>query len=177
MKGFRQTLFALLGTLPGMIVASPYGANFSYPLYSKEPEGLRGFQIMLNYHPKRYVWQKTQVYFDAGYSHFSSHEKPYYSTISIYSMAPVLRFNLRQQGPILPYLEVSIGLAYLNHTHIDSRNLGIHFAFQDRLGLGLALGAQFSVGMHLLHYSNAHLSSHNSGITVPVDLDIGYRFQ
>jgi lipid A 3-O-deacylase len=66
----------------------------------------------------------------------------------------------------------------LNHTRLDDRNLGIHFAFQDRFGIGAFLGASdnISLGVHAVHYSNAHLSIHNSGITIPLVLDIGYRF-
>ena len=105
--------------------------------------------------------------------------RPITLTVNIYSFAPVIRYTFRRHGPILPYLELSLGIAYLNHTRLDDRNLGIHFSFQDRMGLGILIGAteQLSAGIHAVHYSNAHLSEHNSGITVPLVLDIGYRFK
>jgi hypothetical protein len=66
----------------------------------------------------------------------------------------------------------------MNQTRIENRNLGIHFSFQDRMGLGALLGGseKFSLGVHAVHYSNSHLSAHNSGISIPLVLDIGYRF-
>ncbi|TAK78033.1 MAG: acyloxyacyl hydrolase [Gammaproteobacteria bacterium] len=156
-----------------------YGANFSYTLLTNEPNSLRGYQLMLNYDPDCFHWREFNVYFDGGFSHFWVTDTPYYTTLNIFSVAPVIRNTFRRRGPIHPYIEISIGLAYLNHTHLDDRNLGIHFAFQDRLGIGMLVGEkeQFSIGLHALHYSNAHLSSNNSGITAPVVLDVGYRFQ
>lgn len=176
-------LFALVVSLftllPFNVFAAPYyGANFSYVLVPKEPPHLLGYQLMLNYDPDRFKWRRFNLYFDGGFSHFWVTNTPYYTTVNIYSVAPVIRYTFKKRGPILPYLELSIGVAYLNHTHIDHRNLGIHFAFQDRMGIGALFGAseRWSMGIHALHYSNARLSSHNSGFTMPVVLDIGYRF-
>ncbi len=176
---FKCVLIAILSVLPTLGIAAPYyGANFSYALVTKEPPSLHGYQFMLTYDPDCFHWRQFTLYFDGGFSHFWVNNTPYYTTLNIYSIAPVIRNTFRKRGPITPYLELSIGLAYLNHTHLDDRNLGIHFAFQDRIGIGLLLGAkqQFSIGLHAVHYSNAHLSSNNSGITVPVMLDVGYRF-
>jgi hypothetical protein len=155
-----------------------YGANFSYAAITSEPPSLHGYQLMLNYDPQTLAWRKFNIYFDGGFSHFWVTKTPYYTTLNIYSLAPVIRYTFKKRGLILPYLELSIGISYLNHTRLDSRNLGMHFAFQDRMGIGVLLGAseQLSIGAHALHYSNAHLSGHNSGITVPIALDVGYRF-
>lgn len=161
-------------------MAAPYyGATLSYALIAKEPPNLRGFQFMLLYDPQRFKWRKFNVYFDGGFSYFSDSQTPYYSAINIYSIAPVIRYTFKKRGPVFPYLELSIGLAYLNHTRFEDRNLGIHFAFQDRMGIGALMGdsRQFSFGIHAVHYSNAHLSDHNSGLTVPLVLDVSYRFQ
>ena len=155
-----------------------FGADFSVPVIAKEPSTIHGFQMMMNYDPDRFKWRQFNLYFDGGFSYFSQNNKPYYSTLNIYSIAPVVRYTFKRRGPILPYLELSIGVAYLNHTHFEDRNLGIHFAFQDRAGIGALLGPseKFSLGIHAVHYSNAHLSNHNQGITIPLVLDIGYRF-
>lgn len=179
MIGNRHYLLAALLLLPGISAATPYyGANFSLPIVSKEPSPLHGFQLMLNYDPQIYKWRQFNVYVDGGFSHFDQNQTPYYSSINIYSLAPVVRYTFKRRGPMLPYLELSIGIAYLNHTHIENRNLGIHFSFQDRIGIGALLGGseKFSLGVHAVHYSNSHLSAHNSGISVPLALDIGYRF-
>lgn len=170
-------LIALL--LPQFAAAAPYyGFNASIPLIKKEPSDLHGYQLMFNYDPDRFHWRKFNVYFDAGISHFWVNNTPYYTTLNIYSIAPVIRYTFKKRGPISPYLELSIGLAYLNHTRFENRNLGMHMAFQDRMGVGAFVGntRQFSMGVHAVHYSNAHLAGHNSGVTVPLMLDLGYRF-
>ncbi len=164
---------------PALASAAPYyGATFSYAAIAKEPPYLHGYQFMVNYDPQRYQWRKFNVYFDAGFSHFWITNTSYYTTLNIFSAAPVVRYTFKRRGPILPFLELSIGVAYLNHTRLDDRNLGMHFAFQDRFGIGALFGPgdNFSIGLHAVHYSNAHLCGHNSGITVPLDIDIGYRF-
>lgn len=176
----RALLLVLVSYLPFIALATPYyGANFSYNLASKEPDGLRAYQLMLNYDPQRYKWRQFNVYFDGGFSYMKATEATNYKTLNIYSVAPVVRYSFKKHGPLSPYLELSIGLSYLNHTRLENRNLGIHFAFQDRAGIGAFLGSSehLALGVHAVHYSNARLSSHNSGITVPLVLDVGYRFQ
>ncbi len=184
----KQSSFHLLLSLLSVLVilfattavyAAPnYGATFSYAAIGKTPPTIHGYQFMLSYDPDRFKWKGFNLYFDGGFSHFWITNVPYYTTLNIYSIAPVARYSFEKRGLVLPFMEVSIGLSYLNHTHLDSRNLGIHFAFQDRIGIGALLGhsEQLSLSAHIVHYSNAHLSNHNSGITVPLMLDIGYRF-
>lgn len=158
-----------------------YGATLSAIFNGKEPSRFRGVQLMVNYDPQLFCSNQFNIYFDGGVSHFWTEKsiRSHYSNIEIISAAPVVRYTVYQGVYFHPYLELSVGLAYLNHTRFGNRNLGIHFAFQDRLGFGVAIGQceQISIGLHAEHYSNAHLSSRNSGITAPLVLDIGYRFQ
>lgn len=178
LKCLRYLILGFSILLPVLTYGAPYyGASVSSILIAKDPPSLHGYQLMLNYDPQRLKWRKFNVYFDGGFSHFWTNSVNY-STINIYSIAPVVRYSFKKHGPILPYLELSIGLSYLNHTRIEDRNLGIHFAFQDRLGVGALLGTseRFSMGVNAVHYSNAHLANHNSGITAPLVLNLGYRF-
>lgn len=180
MTGCRKYLLIFIYLIPGITFSAPhyYGASLSLPFITKEPSPMHGFQVMLNYDPEIYQWRKFNVYFDAGYSHFYVDHVPNYTTVSIYSVAPVVRYSFNKHGPLLPYIELSVGFAYLNHTRFENRNLGIHFAFQDRAGFGtfFGQGEHLYMGINFLHYSNAHLSEHNSGITVPATFNIGYRF-
>lgn len=171
-------LALILISLPRLLLAAPhFGANVSTVAQSKEPSNMHGYQFLLNYDPDRFHWRKFNVYFDGGVSHFWV-DTDANSTLNIYSAAPVIRYTFRKRGPLSPYLELSIGVSYLNQTRIADRNLGIHFAFQDRLGIGALLGKseQFSIGLNAIHYSNAHLAHYNAGITIPLLIDIGYRF-
>lgn len=179
MTGHQTTLFATLLLATGLCCAAPhYGGTLSIPAVSTEPDNLHGFQLMMNYDPDRYKWRAFNVYVDGGFSHFYQNNTPHNSAINIYSIAPVVRYTFKRHGPIQPYLELSVGFAYLNQTRIENRNLGIHFAFQDRMGLGALLGMNenISLGVHAMHYSNSRLASHNSGISIPLVLDVGYRF-
>jgi hypothetical protein len=176
MNGIKSIVVALFLSFTAVCSAQPsFGIKGSEALISKEPSSLHGYGLFLSYDPQSLSWRQFNLYFDAGFSHFwvnhSSHQ-----TINIYSAAPIIHYTFKQRGPLTPYLELSIGLAYLNHTHLEYRNLGMHFAFQDRLGIGALLSEHVSIGLHAIHYSNARLSSHNAGITIPLMLDVGYRF-
>ena len=174
----KYFVLALLLASGSCLAQAHYGANISVPIVSKEPSPTRGFQLMLNYDPQLFQWRQFNVYFDGGFSQFHQTQTPHNSTISIYSIAPVVRYTFKRHGAILPFFELSVGISYLNQTRFANRNLGIHFAFQDRLGVGALLGGaeKFSLGIHALHYSNSHLAAHNSGISLPMVLDVGYRF-
>ena len=152
-----------------------YGGRFAYaPLHrSIYPHG---YQLMLFYDPQYFQWRTFNIYFDAGFSQFWSDEKPYYRRLNIYSAAPIIHFSFKRRGPVLPFLELSIGVAYLDHTRIDHRNLGIHFAFQDRFGIGVAFGKndRFNLSIQIVHYSNGGLCVNNSGITAP-EINLNYR--
>jgi hypothetical protein len=163
-----------------LILAAPlskYGATLSIPVLAKEPTPIHGYQMMVNYNPDSLIWKQLRLYFDCGFSYLSTHST-HHSVVNIYSAAPVIRYTFERQRGVSPYLELSIGLSYLNQTRFDGRNLGIHMAFQDRAGIGVLLGQseRFSLGVHAVHYSNARLSEHNSGITAPLVVDVGYRF-
>lgn len=71
-----------------------------------------------------------------------------------------------------------MGGAYLSNSYFGGRNLGSTLEFQDMGGVGLAFGAkkQFYLTVQSLHYSNANISSHNSGFSVPCLMTIGYNF-
>lgn len=180
-ESLKWSLASLILLIPSLVLAADgqpyYGVNASYAAISSEPSNLHGYQLMFNYDPQRFKWRQFNIYFDGGFSHFSTN--PPNSTINIYSAAPVIRYTFKKHGPVHPYLELSVGLSYMNQTRIYTRNLGMHFAFQDRMGIGTFLGKseQVTVGVHALHYSNAHLAHNNSGLTVPLVLDVGYRFQ
>lgn len=76
-----------------------------------------------------------------------------------------------------PYVELGIGLSWLNHKEIGGRDLGIHFQFEDRIGIGVRFGAnrQYDVGYKAIHFSNAYIGPSNHGINLHV-LMLGYWF-
>lgn len=184
MERSKLILIFLIIFSPTLSFAQPYyGARISYAAFTDIPHP-HGMQFMLSYDPQRFQWRQFNVYFDGGYSRFWTTDKSlHYTTLNILSIAPVAHYTFIRRGPVLPYLELSIGVAYLDETRLDftyrnQRNFGIHFAFQDRFGFGVSFGKhdQFSAGIHVVHYSNAGLSANNAGLTAPLNIDIGYRF-
>lgn len=174
---FIFSIFIFL--LSQISIASPYyGATFSYVQVPKDPEHLHGAQLFLSYDPQCFQWRAFNLYFDGGVGQFWITNKPYYTNLTIYSLSPVVRYTFKKRGPIFPYIEFSIGPAYLNHLHLEDRNFGMHFSFQDRMGIGFYTGnkQQFSLGIHAVHYSNAHLAKYNSGVSALMEVDFGYKF-
>lgn len=175
----RLTCFFLLIFLffSKTIFAWNEGIFVSIPAISKDPEGLHGYNLGVWYNPETLTWRQFNLYFDLLGARYWVNSGPY-SNAYIVAASPVVRYNFKPPVNIHPYLELSIGFAYISQTRFANSNMGMHFQFQDRAGVGLLFGAkqQISLGIHAVHYSNASLSSHNSGITIPLLIDLGYQF-
>lgn len=76
-----------------------------------------------------------------------------------------------------PYLEIGIGVSWLSNQKIAGRDVGMHFLFEDRLGVGLFLGKQqkYDINVRVMHYSHASLVPHNPGINMLLTT-LGYWF-
>lgn len=76
-----------------------------------------------------------------------------------------------------PYVELGFGGSWVNKTEIGGRDLGIHFQFEDRLGLGVRFGQhqEYDIGYKAIHFSNAYIGPSNHGINLHV-LNIAYWF-
>lgn len=158
--------------------ASPYGVNVSYLLLDKDPQNLRGYRLSFLYEPSTWTWKHLQIILDTSAGHWWVPGSGPYQSLNIYSIAPVFRLYMKNSDYISPFIDVSLGFAYLTKTRIADRNLGMHFSFQDQLGLGASFGhdKHLTVSVNALHYSNGSLCAMNAGITVPVMLNVSYRF-
>jgi hypothetical protein len=156
----------------------PYGINFSYAVIGQSPTGLHGYRGSFLYEPPSWVWNHVQVFIDTGYGHWWVSNATQYHTMSIYSIAPVLRYFFKDYTYFIPYIDLSIGPSYLTKSRLDDHNLGIHYAFQDQIGFGAAFGParKFTVDISALHYSNGSMSRMNAGLNIPMMLNMSYRF-
>lgn len=156
---------------------SHLSASLSIPVITKDPEYLHGYRAAIGYQPESFIWQHVHIYFDTSFGRWWVTNTDHYQSLNIYSVAPVLRYYFAE-GHLSPFLNASIGLAYLTRTQIDHQNLGMHFAFQDQLGIGASLGhkKQFSVILSAMHYSNGSLCKKNAGITIPLMVNVEYGF-
>lgn len=154
------------------------GGSFLYELISKDPKNLHGYRVSMWYHPVSFSWTHADLFFSSGYGHWWISSTKRFNQLSIISATPILRLYFNKNSAYTPFFNMGIGLSYLSKTRIDTRNLGIHFAFEDLVGLGIAFGnkKQFAITANALHYSNASLSNMNAGITIPllVNIDIGF---
>ena len=159
-------------------VFATVGVNLAYPINTKDPAHLYGYDASMWYNPETLKWKKINLYFDINYSHWWVTNYTFYHSTSIIAIAPILRYSMNTHTNISPYAEISIGPGYVTHTHLGTSKLGMHLIFQDRLGFGAFVGPsqRLSIGFHILHFSNASLCKYNAGITAPLMFDIGYKF-
>ncbi len=91
------------------------------------------------------------------------------------ALSPVLRFDFSHgPGGLIPYLELGIGVAYLERSHLGEQRLGTRFQFEDRAGLGLR-NERWDLALRVMHYSNAGIKPPNHGLTLAM-ASLGWRF-
>ncbi|MEZ5607427.1 MAG: acyloxyacyl hydrolase [Burkholderiaceae bacterium] len=81
--------------------------------------------------------------------------------------SPVLRLERPLGGAhTVFFVEGSIGVRMLSHTHVGAHRLSTAFQFSDQLGLGWQWGAQgrHTLGLRLQHISNADIKQPNPGM-------------
>lgn len=156
-----------------------FGVTAPIIMKAKDPEGVYGYRGIVTFQPTSWVGEKATVYLAASFGHWWVHGASVHRSLNIYAFAPVLRYYLKKSPTFSPYVEASIGPSWMTRTYLgDHHNLGMHYAFQDEVGIGAAFGKdqQWFVTLSALHYSNGSLASNNSGITIPAILNLGYRF-
>ena len=95
------------------------------------------------------------------------------------ALAGVLRFERAMSyKEIWPYIELGVGLSWLSKKEIGNRDLGLHFQFEDRIGIGMRFGEnrQFDFGYKIVHFSNAYIGPSNHGINLHL-LALSYWFK
>jgi hypothetical protein len=177
----RSWMIGILMCITTPLFAASYprfGASLSIPIMTKDPQHLHGYRAAAWYQPKSLIWKHVHIYFDASFGRWWVTNTPHYQSLNIYSVSPTLRYYFLKNRYSNPFINLSIGVAYLTRTRIDHQNLGMHFAFQDQLGIGASFGKknQLSVSLSALHYSNASLCQQNAGITIPIMINAEYGF-
>ena len=144
----------------------------NFPFHS-EPTNINGYRIALQMYHSKLNWQKSTVFLDASYANWNSSQ----NNISIVALAPVIRYQFYSSKLINPFIDLSVGPAYLSKTTFI-RHLGIHYTFQDTVGLGFKFGKNnnAAISWKIIHYSNGGLGKENGGITMPIVLAASYIF-
>lgn len=71
---------------------------------------------------------------------------------------PALRYSWEHV-----FVEGGIGASGFVDTHIEDRDLGSAFQFEDRLALGVRMGVYGDLSVSITHYSNASIKEPNDG--------------
>lgn len=155
-----------------------YGLTWIEPVITKDPQYLHLYRLSAWYQPPSMIWRHMHLYFDLSAGHWWASNNTPNRSLNIIAIAPIFRYYFATTHNFSPFINLSIGLAYLSETRFAKKNLGMHFAFQDQVGIGAAFGEsqRFSVTMTAMHYSNGSLCNHNSGITVPIFIGAEYAF-
>lgn len=112
------------------------------------------------------------AYWHAG---AGKHRNLYTTTLSLGFRA----YFVNQAGCYRPFLQLAAGPSLLSQKTFGTKTQGSVFAFQDRLGAGLEVGAPNQSLIFLLeyvHYSNAGLFKPNPGFNIPFVFSVGYLF-
>ncbi len=156
-------------------LAVSYGGDI---LSNAAPSDTSGFSIAYTLQPDSFIWGNFSVGFNLSYGYWKTTSVPTHQSIDVYAAAPYLRWYFMNNAIATPFLQGSVGLAVMSNSYFGDQNLGSTLLFQDMGGIGLAYGASknLTTTLQILHYSNASISSHNSGMTIPILLTLGYQF-
>ena len=143
------------------------------------PKKTQQYGAQLQWFPQFSNWGWLQIYLQGGAEYLTTNLSGV-SNKSMYTFGagPMLRINILPGAIVNPYLVAGAEPSYLSRTRFGGRNLGINFAFRDTLGVGATFGNrhQFDANIAFIHYSNASIAQHNSGISLPIEFALAYQF-
>lgn len=181
-KIFQISCLLLVALFALQANAAQWGLALSYinskPLNSGNPRDVYGFAGAVTLQPQSTRWKYLDLFFSGDYSYWRASGAVENANLHTVTIAPVLRLIPNRDWRVWPYLEGSVGVSYLSDKMFEDRDLGSQFSFKDLVGVGAAFGSrhQYNLSWQLVHYSNAGISSQNSGFTVPLIITFGYWF-
>lgn len=146
--------------------------RFSHSNSMREPCDLKGGRVAGRYLIPRFDLKDIQTFVEVSGAVYSSGVEGYNQHQYVLGVAPVIRLTITKPT-ISPYIEVSIGAAFLSEREFGFRKLGSSVLFQDSVGVGLDFQQRFFAAIHVVHYSNAGFFKDNMGITVPFVFSVG----
>lgn len=143
--------------------------------YGSSSEHIEIFRISLQNDLNKYIFDNNYKYLPSYYETSIGYWKgKNNASLNSFSFTPIFRYRPAKFFDVEPYLEAGVGATYISKTKIESENFGIHFQFEDIVGIGFRF-KNFDLSYRYMHYSNAGLSKYNSGVDFNV-ISISYRF-
>jgi opacity protein-like surface antigen len=196
--GFRYNM----RPLPAAVVAANREAGFIFPKQLVQLEVTTGVGYGVNtflsrnvpvfwggnvkvdrgvaVHYDRNVFHTRRIFsFDVGTSASywrSRDDRQRFTTLSLY---PLFRLTLVRSRTADYYFQYSLaGPTFISEQHLDGRETGRRFTFQDFMGIGAFIGAErrLTAGVKINHYSNGNIFTENAGVKVPLTVTLGYTF-
>lgn len=136
-----------------------------YVMGEGDVKGLR-----LGYRPLHYsladygFGEGAYVYFELSTNYWEYGKPKRSDTTFAIALSPVLSVPLTEFAGKPVNFEFGIGMTYVSDTRFAGKDIGVHYQFEDRIGLSVNLNPSTKVGIRYLHYSNAGLSDHNPGL-------------
>ena len=119
-------------------------------------------------------WVESKIGYLSGYYELSANCWSWEDESNFgIALSPVFTYYANL-GDFKPYIEAGIGFSYWSETHIKTRNIGSHFHFEDRVGVGIRY-KNYDFSFRYMHYSNGGLKDPNMGIDIFI-ASISYKF-
>ncbi|MDW7550141.1 acyloxyacyl hydrolase [Pseudoalteromonas peptidolytica] len=106
----------------------------------------------------------SYIYFELSTNYWEYGDPKRSDTSFAIALSPVLNVPITKLGTMPVNFEFGIGMSYVSDTRFAGKDIGVHYQFEDRIGINLSVTPTSKVGMRYLHYSNAGLSDHNPGL-------------
>lgn len=143
--------------------------------YGSSGEHIEMYKISFQKDLNKYIFNKKGKYLPSYYETSIGYwDGENNDSVTAFSFSPVFRYQPTEFYDIEPYLEIGIGATYISKTKIINENFGIHFQFENIVGIGFRY-KDFDLSYRYTHYSNAGLSRNNSGVDFNV-ITMSYRF-
>ena len=98
--------------------------------------------------------------------------------VSVISLAPLFRYKMQVYNTMMqPYLDLSIGFAYLSKKDFGDYNLSSAIRMQDSITLGFTFGPnkEYDLGISYAYYNRVGFSNNDKEINAVPRLVFGYR--
>lgn len=162
MKLTKILLMIIVISMPTTATASPFG----YTLDLIYGEGYtRGIKVAYHYHSSflRRYFDQLDVFLETSINFWEYGEKNEYDTNFVLSVSPILHYPIMELSGQQIFLEFGIGASILDDTRFAGNDVSTNYQFEDRIGILTRFG-KHSLGLRLLHYSNAGIKQPNPGL-------------
>lgn len=163
-------LSKLFFLLIGIVICSPSLAkNWSYSVdYLRGESTAQGLKLAIQYHTD---WSKKKsdkwhLYFESSihkWEHVAFNNTDINYGLSI---SPIFQYPIGYWKNKQFYIEVGVGISFLDDTTFAGKNISTHYQFEDRIGVSMRFDKfkNSQIALRYFHYSNGGFKKPNPGL-------------